>query len=291
MIVGAIGVADRAAIAHQLVQFVAERLGYHHEGRHRQQGRGDRRHQRAELHVAGQHHMGGAQAALRRHDALAHAGRIDRERRCILENAGAGVFGQRRQAERIVERMNMKRLRKMHGVEVAPVHQLLAHLRRRPHLGVGADPAQTLDIGFDRVGVVGLVDVQPAGDLLDARHAGLVDGAADIIQPALRQRPQLLGVIEPDALDHVVDALGITRQHEAGIAAGRRLGDAAALQHRHRPATRGDLARGGEAGQPRADHADVDVEIVAQPRARRACHPRRLIPARRRTIVFVHRYP
>ena len=291
MIVGAVGVADRAAIAHQFIQIGPQRLGHHHEGRHRQQSRGDVRHQRAELHIAGQHHVTGADAALRRDDTLAHAGRVDRQRRRVLENARARLFGQLRQAERVIERMNVEGSGEMHGVEIALVGKLRPHLGRRPHFGVGAEPAQALDPGARRLRAVGLVDMQPAIGPGDAGQFVVVDSVADVVQSLLRQRPELLGMIEADALDHGIDAFRITRQHETGIAAGGGRGHARALQYHHRPAAPRDLARHGQAGKAGADDADVDVEVEGEALARRACHPRRLVPGRRCGRVLRHRHP
>src|SRR5579875_3814269 len=51
--VGALPVADRAAIAHEIAQRGAERFGHQDIGRERQQGGGESRHQRAESDIAG----------------------------------------------------------------------------------------------------------------------------------------------------------------------------------------------------------------------------------------------
>src|SRR5450631_2700302 len=114
--------------------------------------------------------------------------------------------------------------------------------------------------------------------------------APHVIEALFRQSPELLGVIEPDALDHAVDILLKARQHEAGIAPGCGPRHLVGLQYRHRPAAPRHLARHGQARQPGADHADVDIEIEIQARSLRACNPGRLIPARRRALVFAHRY-
>ena len=76
------------------------------------------------------------------------------------------------------------------------------------------------------------------------------------------------------------------RQHEAAVAARRVPGDPLGLQHRDRPAAPRHLARGREAGEPAADDADVDVELVGQRHAVRAPAPwwRRTSSARRPTI-------
>ena len=194
-------------------------------------------------------------------DALANAGGIDRDRRRFLEDARAGSLRIGRQTERVIERMNVDGAGKMQRAEIALVRQHLAHALRRPGLDIGADPAQPLDLAADLVAIVGLRDMQPAGNRIDSGHAGLMNRTPHIVEALFRQRPELLGVIEPDALDHAVDILLKARQHEAGIAPGCRPGHPVGLQYRHRPAAPRHLARHGQARQPGADHADIDVEI------------------------------
>src|SRR5438876_815289 len=74
---------------------------------------------------------------------------------------------------------------------------------------------------------------------------------------------------EPDPTHHHVHRLRKARQHEAGIAAGRVPGDPARLHDRDRHAAPGKLARDSQACEPRADHADLDIEIGCQRRPHR----------------------
>ena len=60
VIVGEVGIAHGAAIGDGLGKPLAERLGVHHIGPDRQQRAGDPRHQLAEMHIAGEHHVAGA---------------------------------------------------------------------------------------------------------------------------------------------------------------------------------------------------------------------------------------
>jgi hypothetical protein len=115
--------------------------------------------------------------------------------------------------------MNVEGVGEMHGAEVTRVRQDLAHALDRPGFDLGADPAQPLDVTAQRVAIVGLGDMQPAGRGIDARHAGLGDGAPHIVDALRRQRPELLGMIEPDALDNVVGGRAKARQHKACVAA------------------------------------------------------------------------
>jgi hypothetical protein len=172
----------------------------------------------------------------------------------------------------------------MDGAEVALARQFGTHPLGRPHLDVGTDPAQPLDIGPHLVRIVGLMHAQPARHRIDPRQAVVGDGGAHIVNASLRQRPKLLGVIEADALDHGIDALGEARQHKAGVATRGRRGDAAAFEHGDRPALSRNLEGRGQTGQSSPDHADIDIEVEAEPRMMRPRHLRRLIPGRRRRL-------
>src|SRR5512137_375721 len=63
VIVGTIGVADRATIAYDLVQDLADRFSHHHECRNGQQSRSELGHQCAKMDVARQHHLRGTDTA------------------------------------------------------------------------------------------------------------------------------------------------------------------------------------------------------------------------------------
>ncbi len=197
--------------------------------------------------------MVGAQPPVRRDDPLAHAGGVDRQRRRVLEDARARRLRGGRKAERVVERMDVERLRREHRVEIVVALEHVAHALDRPAFDLSAEVlADQADGGEVVVGIVRLRDLEPAVlDRIDARHSGFADGGADIFEPGFGERPQHLGVIEPDPLDHGVHAAGEARQHEAGVAAGRVPGDLAGLDHHHRPAAARHLARGGEARRAR----------------------------------------
>ncbi len=95
-------------------------------------------------------------------------------------------------------------------------------------------------------------------------------------------------MVEADTLDDVVDIFGKARQHKSQIAARRRPGDVARFEDRNRPAPLGNLARDREAGEPRADHADINVEIEVQPRTVGTGNRSRLVPARFHVGAFAH---
>ena len=117
VIVSAIGVADSAAIAHDVVQDLTDRFRHHNKGRDRQQGRRKPRHKRPEMDIAGEHHVRRTNAASGRNHALADASRIERDSRCILENSRTRFFGERRESKRIVEWINVKGFPVMHRSE------------------------------------------------------------------------------------------------------------------------------------------------------------------------------
>ena len=93
----------------------------------------------------------------------------------------------------------------MHRVEIARVRQHLAHALRRPGLDIGADPAQPLDLGcgFHRRCRSSRRAASRAPDR--RRACRFPRSCAAHSRRPFRQRPELLGVIEPDALDHAVD--------------------------------------------------------------------------------------
>ena len=95
---------------------------------------------------------------------------------------------------------------------------------------------------------------------------------------------------QADPPNNCVDILGEARDHKAGIAARGIPGDPVRLQNRHRPATPGKLAGGGEASQTGTHHADLDVEIGRQWRPFRRLHHSLRVPARRvgRPLGRVH---
>ena len=135
--------------------------------------------------------MVGAQPPARRDDALAHAGGVDRERRRLLEDARAGRFRGSGKTERIVQRMDVKRLRRVDGVEIVVALEHVAHALDRPAFDLPAEVlADQADGGEVVVGVVRLRDLEPALlDRIDARHTGFADRACAHIRGRPRRAP------------------------------------------------------------------------------------------------------
>ena len=101
----------------------------------------------------------------------------------------------------------------------------------RPALDVGAEfLTEQADERQQFVAAVDLRHVEPAVDRLDARHAGVADQIADVFDAVFGQRPQLLGMLEPAAVEHALHVLRKARHHKPDIAARRIPGDRAALR-------------------------------------------------------------
>ncbi len=226
--------------------------------------------------------MVGAHPRRRRDDALAHTVGVDRERGRALEDARARRFGGLREAERVVERVDVEGARQMQRVEIVVGAQHVAHPLGRPALDIGNE---LLGIephrGQRRIAVVDLGDLEPARDRCHPRHARLGDGAAHVFEPHLGELPQRLGVIQADPADDALHRFGKAWQHEAVVAAGRARGELPPFQQRHRPAAARHLARGGEPREPAPDHADVHVEVEGERPALRRPHRGRRVPGRR----------
>ena len=264
VVVSEIGVAHRPAECHCGLEPAADRLGGHHISPDRQQRARDARHQLAEMDIAGEHHVIRTQPSAGRGDALANAGGVDRQRRRLLEDARARRLRRGRKTERVVQRMDVERLRRVHRVEIVVALEHVAHALDRPAFDLAAELlADQTDGGEVVVGVIRFRDLEPALlDRIDAGHIGVADRGAHVVEAGLRERPQRLGVVEPDPLDHRLHVASEARQHEAGVAAGRVPGDRVRLDHHHRPAAARHFARGGQPGEAGADHADIDVDIA-----------------------------
>ena len=110
VIVGALAVADRAAIADDLGKIAIGSVTSTKvvSGINVAASRGT---SGPMFDIAGEHDLRGAQPRRRRDDALAHARRIDRQRRRVLEDARARLLGQRGKAECVIERMDVEGVR------------------------------------------------------------------------------------------------------------------------------------------------------------------------------------
>src|SRR6516225_6892447 len=128
--------------------------------------------------VAGEHNLARANAARRRGDALAYPGRIDRKRLRMLEDAHPCRLRSICQAQRVVQGMDVKRVRKMERMKIMVGLEHFAHALDRPTFDLGSKLAVELDVGQHLVAVVDLGDFEPAWYGGDAGHARLGDGSA-----------------------------------------------------------------------------------------------------------------
>ena len=169
----------------------------------------------------------------------------------------------------------------MDSVEIVAAPEHLAHARGRPAFDL---TTQVLTDQPDQsqvvVRVVGLGHFEPAGDRVNAGHGCLADGRAHVVEAGFRQRPKILGVIEPDPPNHHVHRFGEARQHETGVAPRCIPGDPACLQHRHRPAAPRQFPRRGQTCKARPDDTDIHVDIGRERPALGRRHHRVGIPAR-----------
>ncbi len=278
VIVGVIAVADAAAITDRLRERLAKRRRRDHVSRHRHQRRSDPRHQFAERHIAAQDDVVGTQPRARRDDAFAHPARIDRQSGRVLENARAVALGGSGELERIVQRVDRERARVVDGVIVTLAAQCAAHAVGLPGLDLAAQFAEQLDFADKFVVVVSFGDMKPAVLRIDAGCAVGANGITHIIEAGLRQRPKILGAFEADPRNELIGVGAKAWQHETGIAPRRVAGETAGLQHHDGPAVARHFPRRGQAREPAADDADIDVKIERQLRARRRFEFRRGVP-------------
>ena len=211
-------------------QAFAERRGHRRIAPHRQQRFRQPPQGRAEMDVAGKHDMRGAQARLRRDDALADPRRIDRDHRRVLEDPRAGLSRQHRQAVDIAAAVDLERLRIIHAVEIAPGFQLGAHAVDLPALHLGVEIlGQHLQPADQRIADIDIGDFQRALAVGAERDQGR--RGADVVGALLRQRPQFAGVLKTDPFDQIADRNAKTRHHRAELVAGGVPADMAALEH------------------------------------------------------------
>ncbi len=174
-----------------------------------------------ELHISAQHDMVGAQPRAGVTMRLRTPVGIDRQRRRVFENARAVALRGGGERQRVVERMDRERARIVDGVKIALAAQHRAHALGRPALDLAAQFAEQF----------GIVSKTRRGCRpwrhRASRLCGSMPGtpldrmAAHIVETGLGQRPKILGALETDARDQLVGVGGETRQHKAGIAAGR----------------------------------------------------------------------
>ena len=137
--IDAVAVGHRALEGDGVGKPLAERLGHGGIAPDRQQRLRQPPQRRAEMDVAGQHDMRGAQPRRRRHDALANAGGIDADDRRVLEDARACPPRQRGEAMDIFAAVDLERLGIIDAVEITPGLELIADAIDLPALDFGLE--------------------------------------------------------------------------------------------------------------------------------------------------------
>ena len=263
--VDAVAVANRSGKGNSVGEARAERFGHGAIAPDRQQGFRQPPQRRAEMNVAGQHDMRCAKPRRWRHDAFANARRIDADHGRILEDARPCPPCERRQAMDIFAAVDLKRLGIIDAVEITPGLDLLAYPIDLPAFDLGLEIlAQRLQPADQRFAGIDVGDFQRAFGQCNARHRLLGREAANVIGALLRQRPELAGILEADALDQLTDRQAVARHDRAELVAGRVPADVAAFEHGNAGAETRGLQRHGQAGKPGPDHADIDIEVERQ---------------------------
>ena len=175
--------------------------------------------------------------------------------------------------------MNADRPRIVDRVKIAIAAEHRPDAVGWPALDLAAEFAHQCGKARELIAIVGLGDVEPAVLRIDTRHLFMPNDVADIVEPALRQRPEILGVVEADAGNDAVRAGGKAGQDETRIAPGGVGGDAPGLQQHDRPAATGELARDRQTCKPAADDADLGVDFGAKRRPRRRIDYGRRVPS------------
>ena len=137
--IDAVGVGHRSLERDDLGKALAERRGHGGIAPDRQQRFRQPPQRRAEMDIAGEHDVRGAQPRRRRDDALADAGRIDADDRRVLEDPRPCPPRQRGKAVDIFAAVDLERLRIIHAVEIAIGPELLAHAIDLPALHFGLE--------------------------------------------------------------------------------------------------------------------------------------------------------
>ena len=204
-----------------------------------------------------------------RGDAHPPAALLQRHRRRLLVQHGAGAGRRTRQAEGVVQRVH---------VAAAPVDEaaVVGRVDQRPGGGriqergvaVAHHLFQAADLGLEVRQVAGLDRAQQvAGQLEVAVDGVLGDQAGDEIARFLRHVEQGLGPLGPQHRHQLGRALAQTGDDLAAVAARRAPADAAAFQQHDREAGLRRVQRRRQPGRAAADHHQVGPGLAGQRRA------------------------
>ena len=136
--IDAVGVGHRALECDDVVQVRAERRGQRGVAPDRQQRLRQPPQRRAEMDIAGEHDVGGAQTRRRCHDAFANPRGIDADDRRVLEDARPCSPCEHGQTVDIFAAVDLECLGIIHAVKIVIGPKLAAHAINLPafHLGL-----------------------------------------------------------------------------------------------------------------------------------------------------------
>ena len=194
---------------------------------------------------------------------------VDADDRRILEDACARPPRLRGKAVDVFAAVDLERARIIDAVEIACSPELATNAIDLPSLDLGLEIlAQRLQPADQRFTGVDIGDLQRALGQRNARHRLFGGGSANVIGALLRHRPQLACVLEADALDQVADRKAVARHDRAELMAGRVPADMPAFEHGHAGAEARGLQRYREAGKSGPHHANVNIQVERQTRAK-----------------------
>ena len=166
--------------------------------------------------------------------------------------------------------MNRKRVRVVQGLKIARGLQCLAHALDRPHQHLVTEMfTEQLGLLPHAVFVIVAENIEPARHGLDTRYA-FGERIADDFDALARQRIKLFCVIESDPLDDPRKPFGISGGDKAAIPTRGLPGNGPPFDHRDVVPATGERARGPQARETAADDADAGIDVLRQPRSRRA---------------------
>src|SRR5436309_2498994 len=128
--------------------------------------------------------------------------------------------------------IELEGLRVIYTVEVTVGSDLVAHALDLPALHFGVEIlTQHLQAADQFVARLDIGDFERTFAESDARHQFFARGGPHELRAIPRQRPQITGVVEPDALDQLAKREAVTRHHRSEVVSGCVPADMSAFEH------------------------------------------------------------
>ncbi|MNL06158.1 hypothetical protein D3C87_1267880 [compost metagenome] len=260
-------VAQREVVRDQFCSGVfRQRLGGDDVAACREYFAAELRFQLFEVRVAGQHQRACTHSATSATDL--HRAAMDQlQHRALLENLHPKGLGNLRFAKDQVQRMQMPRahVHQAAGVHTG-VHYLFTDLLRRDQSGfkgiTGLDQFHLLGLERFELGRgIGQFAEAPAQVAIDAVLADALGHDLHRLGPGVFQ---VLHAIGADVLGETADVMADTTNQLATVAPAGAPADSPGLQQDHREPALGQFDGGVDAGETRADHADIGRKVRGQ---------------------------